>query len=86
MKPLFSWLTGAVAFCILLTGPVQGQRTGSSSGSQNDSLGLSHGVLSLSTRHFSAELVKDAQVLVSLKRASDTSSSSMPSFDFLPRD
>lgn len=74
----------AVATASLLLGlPVHGQRAG---GSQNDTLGVAHGFLSLTTRHFAAELVKDAQVLVSLKRAGGSPPSSFSSFDFLPRD
>ncbi|KAF3768781.1 hypothetical protein M406DRAFT_286769 [Cryphonectria parasitica EP155] len=44
---------------------------------QGDTLGLADGFLSFSTQNFDLELVKDAQVLVSLKASGGT-------FDFLP--
>lgn len=44
---------------------------------QGDDLGLSNGYISLSTKNFDLELVRDAQLLVSLKAAGG-------SFDFLP--
>lgn len=46
---------------------------------QNDALGLSNGYTSLSTANFDIKLVKDSQILASLKPAGD-------SFDFLPFD
>lgn len=57
----------------------------SSSAAANDSLGLAHGVLPLATRRFAAELVRDAQVLVSLRPAG-RATGPPPSFDYLPRD
>lgn len=45
----------------------------------NDDLGLKNGYLSLATKNFELQLVRDAGVLVSLKPAGD-------SFDFLPYD
>lgn len=44
---------------------------------QGDDLGISNGYISLSTKNFDLELVRDAQVLASLKAAGG-------SFDFLP--
>lgn len=77
---------------LLLGTPVYGQRgSGTGTSGQNDTLGLGHGFLPLATRYFAAELVRNAQVLVSLRPAAgDTGPSSSPSasssFDFLPRD
>ncbi|KAJ5107431.1 hypothetical protein N7456_004106 [Penicillium angulare] len=62
------WSHGlAFALCVLVTY------------GQDDSLGLSNGYLNFSTSNFDLKLVKDSQVLASLKPAGDT-------FDFLPFD
>ncbi|GAO13730.1 hypothetical protein UVI_02018280 [Ustilaginoidea virens] len=62
----------------LLSSAVSGGVCSSTDGPA-DNLGLANGSLKFTTAHFQVELVRDAQVLVSLKLADG-------SFDFLPRD
>ncbi|CAK7203576.1 hypothetical protein SEUCBS139899_006311 [Sporothrix eucalyptigena] len=73
----------ATVSALLLQGcPAHGQLVDrSSNASPNDTLGLTHGFSQLTTRQFAAELVRDAQLLVSLRLADGSSR-----FDFLPRD